>query len=147
MLKKIRLENYRSCALVEFEPTSSLSVLVGPNGSGKTNIINGIRLLGELCDDWSLVKSRNRMSPTGQSRIKAWFEIEGKSLILTADVEVYTDESNEDVVVEYQQSWYARDFTGSAKRLKISLSEIFWLTVTKAGGHARPRRFSAQGYS
>ncbi len=41
MLKRIRIENYRSIGEVDVE-LGPLTVLVGQNGSGKTNFVDAI---------------------------------------------------------------------------------------------------------
>ena len=120
-LRKVQLANYRSCVDTEFSLQPDLSVLIGPNGSGKTNILNGLVLLRRLLDEDQFRAARQE-TPTGECQIKAWFEVDDKTAILTAKVALYTDERNNDVVVTSQQSWYAKDFTGTAKRLKIPLS-------------------------
>lgn len=43
-LSKIKLSNFRSCIETKIEFAEDLSVLVGENGSGKSNIIDAIRL-------------------------------------------------------------------------------------------------------
>jgi len=43
-LAKLKLINFRSCAETEIEFTGDLTVLVGENGSGKSNVIDAIRL-------------------------------------------------------------------------------------------------------
>ncbi len=46
-IKRIRIENYRSIKACDFEP-SSLCAFIGPNNSGKSNILRAINLvLGE----------------------------------------------------------------------------------------------------
>ena len=46
-LKEIRIENYRSLRTVRL-PLKPLTVLVGPNASGKSNVLSGIRLLSTM---------------------------------------------------------------------------------------------------
>jgi recombinational DNA repair ATPase RecF len=48
MLKRIMLENYRSCLRTSIDLHPNLSVLIGPNGSGKTNILQGMMLLNHM---------------------------------------------------------------------------------------------------
>lgn len=103
-----------------------LSVLIGPNGSGKTNILSGLTLLKRLLDEDQFVRTQPE-DATVESEIKAWFDVNGKTVILWATVALYTDESNIDVVVKSKQSWYVKDFTGSAKRLRIPISAAYHL--------------------
>ncbi|MFW9998379.1 MAG: AAA family ATPase, partial [Candidatus Odinarchaeota archaeon] len=39
MIKRIQIQDYRSCLDTSFDFHPNLSVLIGPNGSGKTNIL------------------------------------------------------------------------------------------------------------
>lgn len=47
ILKKLRIHNFKSLRNVTFEP-SPLSVLVGPNASGKTNFASAVHFLSEV---------------------------------------------------------------------------------------------------
>ncbi len=38
MLKRVTITSYRSCVQTSLELSTNLSVLIGANGSGKTNI-------------------------------------------------------------------------------------------------------------
>jgi DNA replication and repair protein RecF len=44
-VERIRLENFRSYQSLEMEPGKGLTIIVGPNAVGKTNIIEAIQLL------------------------------------------------------------------------------------------------------
>jgi len=46
MLRNIRLENFRSYLLADYELTNGLNVVFGNNAKGKTNLLEGIYLLG-----------------------------------------------------------------------------------------------------
>jgi len=123
MITKIEITNYRSCLHCAFDLQPHLSVLIGPNSSGKTNILNALLLLRKLTEEES--RYHYQMDePTGKSKLKVFFNIKGKKAILTAIVGTYTDENNNDVVVISRQSWYMKDFTGSAKRLNMPLSFV-----------------------
>ncbi|MEA3444489.1 MAG: ATP-binding protein, partial [Bacteroidota bacterium] len=43
-IKKINIENYRSISNVNFEFDSLLNVFVGVNGSGKTTILDALKI-------------------------------------------------------------------------------------------------------
>lgn len=45
ILKKLRLQNFRNCKKQEFEFSDKTALVVGPNTSGKTNLLEGIYLL------------------------------------------------------------------------------------------------------
>lgn len=119
IIKSIRIQDYRSCLDTEVELHPNLSVLIGPNASGKTTVLNALLLLRHLT-------AENRYhSPEeaggAQCKLKVWFELNGKRASLTAAVRTDTDQNNRDVVMSSRQLWYARDFTGTRKRLDIPL--------------------------
>ncbi len=96
MIRSVAIRNYRSCLDTAFDVHEHLSVLIGPNSSGKTNILSGVLLLRKLVDDpHHGIFSR---SHAGQCEIKTRFEIEGKAAIRTAGLDLYTDEHNSDVI-------------------------------------------------
>ncbi|MDA3135700.1 AAA family ATPase [Pseudomonas syringae] len=49
-LTKMEITNYRSCVDTTFEPNPNLSVLIGPNGSGKTTVLSAFQLLSKLLE-------------------------------------------------------------------------------------------------
>lgn len=122
MIKRIQIKDYRSCLSTSFELNPHLSILIGPNGSGKTNILNAITLLHKLAEDEESIYRRLEERPEGQCNIKVWFEIDGKNIIFSAVVGIDTDENNSDEIVYSRQEWYLENFTGNKKRLTIPLS-------------------------
>ncbi len=124
-IRKVEVRNYRSCVdtSVEFQP--DLSVLIGPNGSGKTNVLHAIVLLHKLADDRNTRHIDVELSAADKCRLKAWFEHDRRRAILTADISLDTDESNADVVVGSKQTWYAKDYTNERTRVHAPL----WMTA------------------
>jgi energy-coupling factor transporter ATP-binding protein EcfA2 len=120
-ITKVEISNYRSCLHCSFDLQAHLSVLIGPNGSGKTNVLNALLLLKRLVEEEHLRYYRDQ-KPTARPTLKIWFDLDGKKVLLVATAGIYTDENNNDVVVMSEQQWYMKDFTGSRTRLKIPLS-------------------------
>lgn len=121
MIRRVSIRNYRSCLDTEFDLHQRLSVLIGPNSSGKTNVLSAILLLRKLVEESSRFPY-HVARPTGSCEVKAWFDISGKTAILTAGLDLDTDEHNNDVILGSHQSWYAKDFTGDGKRLDLPLA-------------------------
>lgn len=127
MIRKIEIQNYRSCLDTSFELHPNLSVLIGPNSSGKTNILNAMLLLRQLAEEYQY--HRFVEESTRQCKLKVWFNIDGKGATLTAVANIYTDESNSDVVSSSHERWYARDLTGNRKMINLPLRlarELRW---------------------
>lgn len=104
MLKRIVLENYRSCLRTSIDLHPNLSVLIGPNGSGKTNILQGIMLLNQMARGPEHAPGHRRRITT-TSRIKSTFQRERSIAELKASVDAYTNETNNDIVLDSRQKW------------------------------------------
>lgn len=104
MLKRIVIENYRSCLHTSIDLHPHLSVLIGPNGSGKTNILQAVMFLNKMARE-----PEHRLSRGGgisvTSRLKATFQQGRAQARLSASVNAYADESNNDVMVASRQKW------------------------------------------
>lgn len=53
-INKIRIQNYKSIKDIEFD-LKDVNLLVGPNNSGKTNILEAINFFGEVLSGQCLV--------------------------------------------------------------------------------------------
>lgn len=123
-ISKISIKNYRSCRSIEFSPNQGLSALIGPNGSGKTNILSAIKLLSNLKE----TRSRHLPKEDAQSsisEIKVWFNWDGRSIIYTARLNLVTNEKNQDEVQASSQSWYMYQVTGSKRNINIPIEILF----------------------
>lgn len=123
-LTKIVINNYRSCIETTLEPNPGLSALIGPNGSGKTNILSALQLLSALGTSRHLSHSRNTMSNEAFSSdcvLKAWFNWNGKPIIYQAQISLVNNEKNHDEILSAVESWYIFSITGSRKKLNIPL--------------------------
>lgn len=104
MLKRLVIENYRSCLRTTIDLHARLSVLIGPNGSGKTNLLQAIMFLNKMALEHEYRPSRGDAA-TVSSRIKATFQRGHARTQLNASVDAYTDESNNDVMLASRQRW------------------------------------------
>lgn len=143
MIEKLEISDYRSCLKTTIALQPDLSVLIGPNGSGKTNVLNSLVLLRSLTSDREGPLRRDDQ-PTNQSRLKVTFRYKDRKAILTATVNLLTDENNADVILGAHQSWYVKDFTGSARRLEIPLWFARHMRTQRRSSGDVPMRYYAR---
>ncbi len=134
MIKNVEIKNYRSCLNTSFDLHPELSVLIGPNSSGKTNILNALLILKKLTSEHHRPRVDTADS-TSQSELKITFDVEGKKAIFTVIADLYTDENNDDDIVSSKEDWYLKDFTGNRKRIKTPLWFIRELLSKEQGVH------------
>lgn len=84
MIEQLEISDYRSCLNTTLNLQPDLSVLIGPNGSGKTNILNSLVLLRSLTTE---ERFRRDDQPTNESRIKAAFRHHNGKAILTSGIQ------------------------------------------------------------
>src|ERR1700733_2915660 len=103
LLRSISIDRYRSIRHVIFEPDPELSVLIGPNGSGKTNILNAIRLLRQVGT------SRPRSTPGEHTAVpcvvKAEFSLGRREIGYRATIQLTSSAENSDEVVSAREEW------------------------------------------
>ncbi|MEH6458819.1 AAA family ATPase [Chitinimonas sp. JJ19] len=103
-INKISIKNYRSCVDAKFNPHKSLTALIGPNGSGKTNILSAVRLLPALC--YHPGRNYGGEEPISTTcEIKTWYEIDASFVIHTAKLYLTTNEKNQDEIIGSNESW------------------------------------------
>src|SRR6266496_727469 len=101
-LKSIRISHFRSCSNTIFKPHDDLSCLIGPNGSGKTSVLHGIRLLRNI---FSLGLGPHAEQPSGRCRLNAEFSYGRYALLLRAYVIFATSDVVGDEVVQARLEW------------------------------------------
>jgi ABC-type cobalamin/Fe3+-siderophores transport system ATPase subunit len=121
MIKSISIKQYRSCLDTHFQLHPNLSVLIGPNSSGKTNVMNALLLLRRLTEESSPFYPRD-VEPTGHCKLKAIMSLNKVNATLWADIDIYTDADNTDVVITSDQYWSIKQLTGNNKRIKLPLA-------------------------
>jgi energy-coupling factor transporter ATP-binding protein EcfA2 len=119
-IDSIELTNYRSCKKTIFSPNAHLSTLIGANGSGKTNILQGILLLTKLAH---LTRYHDEESPfTSNCKVKVRFRVDKKVILYEALVNYITNDRNSDEVIAASQRWNFKAVTQVATWRKLPLS-------------------------
>jgi ABC-type branched-subunit amino acid transport system ATPase component len=121
VITDILISQYRSCLDTHFQLHPNLSVLIGPNSSGKTNIMNALFLLRRLTEETPPFYSRD-VEPTGHCKLKATLTLDNVDATLSADIDTYTDSNNTDIVITSDQYWTITQLTGNRKRVKLPLA-------------------------
>jgi ABC-type lipoprotein export system ATPase subunit len=123
-LAKIDIKNYRSCVSTTFEPTQTISALIGPNGSGKTTILSAIQLLIKLHASSNYYRQRSPDPYSSDCVITATFKWNGKNVIYKAQISLINNERNEDEIIGANESWVMPTVIGSRKQILIPLSAV-----------------------
>jgi ABC-type uncharacterized transport system ATPase subunit len=122
-IEQFRIRGYRSCFSTSLKPSAGLSVLIGPNGSGKTNVLQGVLLLQRL------LSRRYRRSPLegrpSRSFLQATFRVNKVSIPFRAWVNYTTSDRNEDEVLSVREQWNFKAVT-KVDRWDNVPSEVFY---------------------
>ena len=113
VLQKIAIIGYRSCQGTVFQPHPQLSVLIGINGVGKTNILNAIRLLAPQ----DVRRFSSRRIPVDQSPpetiITAWFLVDGNRIGIRITLLLGQTAHNNGEVLSCSELWNFGSLTES----------------------------------
>lgn len=120
-LTKMDITNYRSCIATKFEPNKGLSVLIGPNGSGKTTILSTFQLLSKIAN--SSYSYRHKLDDPFSTAcvLKASFSWQEHTITYEAKINLINNERNEDEILSASESWYSYSITGSRKKIEFPM--------------------------
>lgn len=102
-LQTVHISGFRSCDQTAFALNNQLSVLIGPNGSGKTNILQAIMMLGEWSRPHRYLRSND--PATSSCRLQAEFELKNKITSLRSTLNFSLNEENREDVVDAHDEW------------------------------------------
>lgn len=108
-LESIEINGFKSCINTKLKPNSDLSALIGINGAGKTNILQGIRLLA--IDSTRRRRLVDDLLQSPETSIIAWFSDENnKKIGLKIQYNVYIDQKRESEELSISELWNLHDF-------------------------------------
>lgn len=122
-IESIDIDGFRSCTHTSFAPNSELSALIGINGAGKTNILQGIRLL-------STGNPRRRrlvedLSQSPEAKINAWFAVGNKKIGLRIQFNIQQSVKRAEDQLIISESWNLQDFTQSKAWIELPPLDLF----------------------
>jgi AAA15 family ATPase/GTPase len=125
-LSKIEITNYRSCIETKFQPNAELSVLIGPNGSGKTTVLSAFQLLTKIANtNYSYYSTRRAVDPfSTDCLLKVHFKWNNKVVVYEALISLVNNERNEDEILSVHETWYSYSISGSRKKLEIPMQVL-----------------------
>lgn len=124
MLKRVVIENYRSCIRTPIDLHPKLSVFIGPNGSGKTNILQGIMLLNRISAVDPYTFHSRVETASVSSRLKAVMQVHRAKVELKAFINASTDDSNSDVVRGSRQEWELKERNGQRASFELPIALV-----------------------
>ncbi len=122
-LETIEITGYRSCENTKLSPNKDLSILIGINGAGKTNILQGIRLLAMRTPR----RSRNladEFSHSPEAQIIAWFSVNQQKIGLKIKFLLQENPIRGGDQVYTQETWNFQSLTNSKAWIELPPMEI-----------------------
>lgn len=129
---KINIKNYRSCVDTKFAPAKTLSVLIGPNGSGKTNVLSAIRLLQTLC----VARSRRFQGQPLNGpvcELRTEFDVDGVAITHVARMNIVTNDKNLDDILACKEYWLIPGESSRRKKIAVPSSLLYEIVQEKSG--------------
>ena len=109
-IKRFNINNYRSCRQTAIDLNPGLSVLVGTNGSGKTNILNAVLLLNKLLAVRPWTDSPERSEAI--SKLDVIYEVDQTSIKYKSSVSIFTSHQEREAIRGLEESWHFNDALG-----------------------------------
>lgn len=111
-IKTFSILNYRSCQKTVIQPNENLSILIGSNGSGKSNILNAFLLLKKAMSFRPWTRIERKEGQSNKCSLKVGFDLDGKQIGYRATIKYFVTERNEEKVTEAREEWNFFGLTG-----------------------------------
>lgn len=111
-LESITIQGYRSCRRTTFSPNADLSALIGINGAGKTNILQGIRLL-DLRRSRAMRRVSSEALHSGTAEVEAWFRVSDSRIGLRVTLSLADGGRRSEEFVAVEELWHLGSITGN----------------------------------
>lgn len=113
---RFRLRAFRSCKDTRFSPTERVTALIGPNGSGKTNVMHGMLLLQLQ------TRGRRYKDDDDPYSVKSYVDIDfiykKKKIQYRAQINYGSTQLGQEDVATSNARWNFKELTGKAEWLK-----------------------------
>jgi hypothetical protein len=139
-LEAVRIDGFRSCDGTAFSPHPQLSVLIGPNGSGKTNILQGIALLAAWLTPTAAQAERAGRQAAADTQVTAAFQVGAEALALRATVRLRGNAAPAESVIALKDEWREGGLPGANARGWVEIPFSFLLQARKIGPAATRTR-------
>jgi ABC-type lipoprotein export system ATPase subunit len=148
-LRKIKVTGFRSCLNVRTEMQGGLNVLIGSNGSGKSNFLQALLLLKRMTSANQARVYFENDAPRSETEIAGDFALGDKNIKFRFSCQWSPSERNQEEIIASRQRWNFRDLTGVDKWDEIPM-EAFMYFADKAQlafiDPYRSRRFMYQRF-
>ncbi|KQR91493.1 hypothetical protein ASG01_14070 [Chryseobacterium sp. Leaf180] len=123
-LTKFEVSNYRSCLKTNLDLNQNLMCLIGINGAGKTNILNGLLLLKKLKETYKIPELKQKNISGSLAEISLDYKVNEHAIKVKATLRYETDDRNNDEVLDSTLKFNFFEITGNKRWVEIPL-ELF----------------------
>lgn len=123
-LTKFEVSNYRSCRKSNLDLNENLMCLIGINGAGKTNILNGLLLLKKLKETRRIPGIKLKNISGSIAEISLEFKLNKYIIKVKVTLNYETDDKNNDEVLDSSLKFNFFEITGNKKWIEIPF-ELF----------------------
>jgi DNA replication and repair protein RecF len=131
LLTRFWLTDFRSYRSIDLTPAPGLTVLMGDNGAGKTNLLEAIGYLATLTSFRGTPRGALVRDDCERAVVRAELEREGRSVLIEAEISLV---DRDRVLVNRQPLRRARDLLGA---LRVTIFSPDDLGLVKGGPSAR----------